>query len=278
MLCTAAGALSGCGSSAGPDALPRLTGVHAIAFVSESTQQTITQRTAQITVQGSVNTQGVDVALTGSGALNFSTDQSSMTLSENFGSNSAVVTELHVDGKSFLGLTINGQSLSSLIGKQWVSAPSGKANVTYQLASDPIAKLKALEVKGAKVVSLASKDVAGIPCRGFAVTITLAEWMADAEHSSAYHLLSASQQAQFRQGLAGGKPPTIQVWFDASGLVREMTTSLDIGGTKAASGVVTLDFSHYGAPVNLTMPSRSTVIPFTRFVQDIKNLSNNAAI
>jgi hypothetical protein len=81
--------------------------------------------------------------------------------------------------------------------------------------------------------------------------------------------VSSSEKAAILQVLQDSPPPTVKVWFDAAQLLRRMSAELTLNGMGGSAGPVrgtmTMDFSHYGAPVSITAPAPSDVMSYTQF-------------
>ena len=270
--------LAGCGTSAEPPAaLPALRPAQAVAFVEQSTRQTIQQRTADVSVQGSVEIGGVQTPVTGSGVEDFVNGHATMTLAETISGKPVAVTELGVGGKLYMGMTVDGQDLASIVGKQWILIPIGIRQGEGSVTANPVAQLRALEGKGIGVKSLTSKSINGMPCRGFSVKPSRATLLRLARLSEYFHNLSRGQRAELAATLTKSNPPRITVWFDASGLVRQMTVQLPVGPTMT-SGSLSLDFTHYGVPDTIAVPASSDVISLAHFESAIKSLSGGGSV
>ncbi len=66
-------------------------------------------------------------------------------------------------------------------------------------------------------------------------------------------------------------PPTLTIWLDSHGLLRQMTANLQVGavpGTSAAAAATVVEnFSGYGIPVQILAPARSDVLNYQKFAQ-----------
>ncbi len=65
-------------------------------------------------------------------------------------------------------------------------------------------------------------------------------------------------------------PPTVTVWIDAQGLMREMSMNLDLqtsGSSSTVSGSVVTYLSYIGSQVQITAPAASDTISYTSFLK-----------
>lgn len=261
------GVIAGRGSSA-PG-----SGMAPAAFVVSSTQTTLAQRTADVTYSGSVSADGQNVPLNGTGQVDFDTNTFSATLNENVSSTTIAVRELIESGQFYMGMTIDGQDMSQFTGgAHWVgislpdqasSSGLGAANV------DPISQLKALEQKGATVTSLGTKTIDGTTVSGYSVTPTRQEIDSEIQQEVQQNKITAvtAQQMEEAGNLLGSF--TTEVWIAGSGLVRQENVNI-AGGSAGIAAKAIVTFQNYGAPVSITTPQPSDVIPFNQFLNDLK--------
>lgn len=242
-------------------------------FVVSSTQTTLAQRTADVTFSGSVSADGRDVPINGTGQVDFDTNAFTANMSESVASTSIAFRELIASGQFFMGMTIDGQDMSTLTGgAHWVgislpdqasSSGLGAANV------DPIGQLKALEQKGATVTSLGTKTIDGTTVSGYSVTPSHQEIENDIQQEIEQNQMSAAQGQQLLQSSNLLGTFTSEVWIDGSGLIRQEDANIG-GGSAGINATVTMSFQNYGTPVSINAPAQSDVIPFTQFLNDLK--------
>jgi hypothetical protein len=135
---------------------------------------------------------------------------------------------------------------------------------------DPLSSLSLLEQPGIYVRTLGTKVVEGVSCTGYAVLPTERALLAAVRTEFAKLGLSQAaidQQVSLARGML---PPTVTVWLDAQGIVREMTVNLSVqvsGSGQPAYGSIVLDFTNYGSPVRITAPPPSDTISYPAFLQ-----------
>ena len=163
-------------SSSGPS-LPG-AGSAPADFVVSSTQTTLEQHTAAMTITGSVSVDGHTVPLQGAGSADFDTNAFSADISFTGPSGSLVEHELVVDQHFYFGISADGSDLSTITGgPEWIDVPIPDQGSTSLGAGniDPLDQMKLLEQKGATVVPLGGSTVNGATVSGYKVTISRAE-------------------------------------------------------------------------------------------------------
>lgn len=246
-------------------------GIAPAAFVVSSTQETLAQRTADITISGIISAKGHQVPLQGTGTANFDTNAFSATVNATEGSGNFVERELVAGGRFYMGMTVNGQDLSQLTGgPHWIDVPVPDQNSSSLGTSnvDPLQQLQTLESKGAKVVPLGTSQIDGDTVSGYAVTPSRASELQAVEkeiQSGQIPQSVASQMMRAAQALAGF---TLDVYFDNNHLMRRMSFQLSEGGTRSFTGTLDMTFSNYGTSVSIAPPSQSDVVSFDQFVKD----------
>jgi hypothetical protein len=76
------------------------------------------------------------------------------------------------------------------------------------------------------------------------------------------------------QAFASMMRPTFTVWFDAQGLLREMSVQLSLqvqlnSTNDSVGGDVIMDFSNYGTAVRIAAPPASDTISYKSFLQTL---------
>ena len=66
-------------------------------------------------------------------------------------------------------------------------------------------------------------------------------------------------------------PPTVTVWLDAQGLMREMSMNLGLltGGSGTVSVSMVMYVSYYGSPVQVTAPAAADTISYESFLKTL---------
>jgi hypothetical protein len=240
-------------------------------FVVSATHSTLSQRSADVTIDGTVAMAGLHVPMHGSGWVDFDTNQFSANTSVDSGTYSMVEHELVTGGQFFFGTDLDGTSMSKLTGgPHWISVPVPDQGSSALGAGniDPLTQLQLLEKKGATVQPLGTSTVDGVTVSGYAVTPSRAEERQRIQQEIASGAIPPqyAKQALGAVKLLGNL--TTDVYFDQSGLLRKQTVQLG-GGTSAASGSVAITYSDYGAPGNIQAPPPSDVVSLSQFLQDV---------
>ena len=248
-------------------------------FVVSSTQTTLAQRTADVTFSGSFTAKGQDVPINGTGQADFDTNAFTATISENVASTSLAIRELIASGQFYMGMTIDGQDMSTVTGgAHWVgiSLPDQSTSSSIGAANvDPIGQLKALEQKGATVTSLGTKTIDGTTVSGYSVTPSHQEIENNIQQEIQQNQMSAAEGQQLLQSSNLIGSFTSDVWIDGSGLIRQEDANIG-GGSAGINAQVTMSFQNYGTPVSITAPAASDVIPFTQFLNDLKTAQGSS--
>jgi hypothetical protein len=242
--------------------------ISTVAFVSQSAARTLAERTADVLLSGTVESAGRTVTVNGTGEIDFRAN--AMQLSLNAGGSLAEM-EILVNGNLYLTLSISGTSLTRLDGgREWLQMPLAQSASAGVVGSDPLSSLSLLEQQGVDVRTLGTRIVEGVSCTGYAVTPTKAALLEAVRTEFArlgFSPVRIDQEVSLAEGMP---PPTVTVWLDAQGLVREMSMNLGTPGSglgSAVAGSMVLDFSHYGAPVQIGAPEPSDTISYSSFLR-----------
>jgi hypothetical protein len=277
-LVTAAALVGGVVAVNGSRSTPnRAPGSSPVAFVTRSAGQTLAERTADMTLSATIQIGGQSVAVSGSGEANFSANAMALDLNTSTSSGPLSEKEVLARGNLFLTFSLDGRSLGQFTGgREWIQMPaqaSGSASLT---GSDPSSSLSVLEQHGSTVRAVGTEVIGGVSCRGYAVTPTKQAMIASAKAEIAKLGLSSAMASLELSLVQGMSPPTVTVWIDAQGLVRQMSMSQQrIGLGSGGSFTMLVDFSHFGAPVLITPPAPSDTISYKSFLQTA-GLSNMA--
>jgi hypothetical protein len=205
------------------------SGLSPVAFVTQSAQRTLAQRTADMTLSAAYQFGGQNGTERGTGELNFSTDAMTMDLVISVRGHQTELQEILVNGVAYVTGSVDGKSLALPGGRAWlrtkVSTSSGSGSSDN---GDPYTLLASIERQGMTLRPLGTKVIGGVTCTGYAVT-SLAD---------------------------GGSPATFTIWADSQRLVREMTMGMQLSASGSAiQAGLTMDFTNFGQPVHITAPS-----------------------
>ncbi|HEX5266969.1 MAG TPA: hypothetical protein VFW24_09365 [Acidimicrobiales bacterium] len=250
-------------------------GIAPAAFVLSASQTTLTERTADLVLAGTVSTAGKGIPLNGTGEAALSNPQQFAATVDFTGPGGTIEQkEVVADGRFFMGIESHGQDISALVpGKHWVEIPIpvGTGSSLGTGTSDPLAQLHLLAAKGNTVTTLGTKSIRGTTASGYAVTISRQNLLdAEQKYLSSSGIDPGTQQ-QIAQAAQSLQPLTMDVWFDASKLLRRMSFSLDTtqNGRDVAVNL-DMDFVNYGAHVSISTPSADDVVSLNQFEAAVK--------
>ena len=222
-----------------PAAVPG-AGLSPVAFVTQSARATMGQRTADVTVSGSVQAGGKSVPVHGSGLVNFDTNAMAADIVEAKPGDSLTEKEIETGGSLYYTASVNGKPAVLPGGRTWIQLPVKNESSTNLTGSDPIAALNALAAQGNTVTKLGTGVIGGVTCTGYSVQPRLLPVF------------------------------TLTVWIDSKSLVRELSASLRMSfNSSTVSGTIVMDFTHFGAPVRISPPPPSTVISYQAFLKEM---------
>ncbi len=255
--------LASCGTSTALQMAPT-------AYLAAATRTTLARSTADVTLSGSIDTGGRTVEMTGTGTADFSTNAVTMDMSTQLGPGRTFeIRELLVDGTMYVGMVIDGQSLKQATGRDWIrlSVPIACASAGGA-SSDPVDQLRLLAAKGGSVSSLGTSVIGGRRVQGFSYAPSRQQALARLDTIASKCGLTPAQQATARTAFQAGHLPSSKVWFSTDQLLRRMQMVMSMpssaGGTPTDENV-TMDFSNYGAQVDITPPASSDVMSEQQF-------------
>jgi hypothetical protein len=230
------------------------------AYVSQSAERTLAQRTADMTLNGTVQVAGRTVAVNGTGQIDFSTN--AMAFDATILGPGPPLSEkvILVGGNLYLAASLGGTGQAAA---DWTQLPASEWGAENVVGSDPMPTLLVLEQEGVSVRALGTRSVDGVSCTGYAVTPSKQAMIEAARTQAARLGYSAAVTGELLSQVQGTSPPTVTVWFDAQGLLRETSENLSVpagGSSAAASGSVVIDFSNFGSPVRITAPTSAVPI------------------
>ena len=130
------------------------------------------------------------------------------------------------------------------------------------LGNDPAAALQALAQDGNKATDLGSSTIDGVTVEGYAVHLDAATLKAD--------IAKENLPSWMQDAVASVSNPNVdyKVYVDDSGRLVRMTTDTTetVSGLSVNEGL-SMDFSNYGATVNVSAPPAGDVESFQSFLQ-----------
>jgi hypothetical protein len=239
------------------------------ATVADAVNSALASHSADFTVSGSGGAAGQDFSLTGNGAIDFAQNDLQMTLTASSGPEQLTEQAVYLNKVIYLNL---GSAVGQIVpGKSWISldlsqlSQGGAAQslgTGSSLGNDPVAALQALAQDGNKATDLGSSTVDGVTVEGYAVHLNAATLKAD--------IAKENLPSWMQDAVSSVSNPNIdyKVYVDNSGRLVRMTTET----TATVSGLsvneaISMDFSDYGAAVDVSAPPSGDVESFQSFLQ-----------
>jgi hypothetical protein len=226
------------------------------AFVTQSAQHTLSARSADVTLSGSLSALGESIPVRGTGQVDFTSNAMTLDWTMSASGHSMMEKEIQVGGNLYLAFSAGGQAEG-----KWVKTPveSGAASLG---STDPAASLAVLTQHGNTVRALGTQLIDGVTCTGYSVIPSKEAMIAAAEKAAGKLGAKNASISSMIQSIGSMMQPTFTVWFDANGLLREMSMRLgmqmQMGNSNDSFGAeVTLNFTNYGTPVRISAPPSS---------------------
>lgn len=235
------------------------------AFVTQSAQRTLGERTADMILSGTLSAANQHVPVHGTGSISFATGAVELNLSASAAGQTLTEREIEVGGAFYVAITIDGTSIPRNDGgRPWIQMPLRQSGAAHVDGSDPSSMLSVLAQNGNKVRTLGTKVIAGTTCTGYAVTTGKSAVIAGAKTALAVSGVPAGVASGELKAIENMQPPVYTVWFSAQGLLRRMSVRLQTASAPASGMDVNLvlDFTDYGAPVHITAPASSETISY----------------
>ena len=255
-------------AAAGGALVPEVGGGRsAEAAVIDSVDTTMAAQTAHVTMNLAVNAPSVTVTGSGTGGIDFGQNAMQLQMTVGVSGQEVQMQAVYLAGSIYEQIPGIGQLIP---GKSWISldlsslgASSGQSSSALGSGDNPTAMLRLLTQQGNTVVPLGPSTIGGTSVQGYSVTLDAAAIKAQLAHANLPSWMATALSQLNVQNT------TLMAYIDSSGLLRRF--SLDLTETVATSGKVTvdesLDFTDYGAPVNITAPPPDQVASFNQFVQ-----------
>lgn len=242
-------------------------GTGAEAAVRDAVARSAADRSAAVTLSGTVSVAGRSVAISGSGVVDLGSEAAQLTLSGRAAGQQVTEKAIFVEGTAYLNLP----TLSSLVpGKTWISMDLSTLKGTdegggFNPEINPASWLSLLGQQGNQVTALGPSTVGGTPVQGYSVTIDKSTIDAD--------LSSANVPSWLRSVLSEVTFSDVdaKVYVDGSGLLRRVTVSTQetIGSSDVVEIQESTTYSDYSAPVAIGAPPPSDVITFEQVLHSL---------
>ena len=239
------------------------------AAVADAVNSALAGHSADFTVSGSGGAAGQNFTLTGSGAIDFT--QNAMQMSVTVASGPQQITEQAIYLNKVIYLSLGSELGQILPGKSWLSLDlsqltQGTAAQSLgsgsSLGNDPAAALEALAQDGNMATDLGPSTIDGVEVEGYAVHLDAATLNAE--------IAKDNLPAWMRDAVASVSNPNVgyKVYVDGSGQLVRLTTqtTATVSGLSVSEGM-SMDFSDYGATVDVSAPPAGDVESFQSFLQ-----------
>ena len=217
----------------------------------------LSDHTADLTISGSGGAAGAQFTLSGTGAIDFGHDAVQLSLQLTSGSQQISEQAVFVDNVAYVNA---GNEVSQILpGKSWVSVD---ASQLAQGSTSPSLGAGALGSNPAAVLGTLSKN-------GYTATdLGPSTFNNESVEGYAVHVDAATTQTGSTDATLGNPAGEYKLYINNAGLLAGIT----VNTTETVSGLstnedVTLDFSDYGVPVNVTAPPASEVAPLQSLIQ-----------
>ncbi len=238
----------------------------ASAQVVDAVNSTLNNGTAHVTVSISGTAQATTLTGTGSGSIDFTNDAMELHLTMSVAGQQVPADAVYLGGVLYESVP----GLSTVIpGKSWLAIDfsalqqaAAKNPGAEGLSSDPAVMLQMLAQQGNQVVALGPSTVDGAAVSGYRVTVN--------PSSVAQELKKTNLPSWMQQAVSGLKVRTValKVFVDHAGLLRSFDTQVvESTSTGSARFDESLDFSDYGAPVDVHAPPADQVESYQQLLQ-----------
>ena len=252
-------------------------GKSAEAAVIDSVNSSMSDRTAHVSMNLAVTTPSATVTGSGTGGIDFSQSAMQLQLTAGVAGQQIQLQALYIAGTVYEQIPDLDQSIP---GKSWISldlsspaSAGSQGSSTFGAGDNPTAMLHLLAQQGNTVVALGSSAIDGTPVQGYAVTLDPAVIRSELAQAKLPSWVSGAL-AQVNIGQT-----SMKVYVDGSGLLRRI--GIDIAESIASSENVSvdesLDFSDYGAAVNVSPPPSDQVASFEQFLQEAQAAAGSNA-
>jgi hypothetical protein len=212
-----------------------------------------------------------NVNFTGSGTVNFTQNAAQLQLATSIHGHQVAESEVTVGDTIYLDL---GPLVSQVVpGKSWISLNLSQLNQGGSASplgiggglstNNPAAILKDLGQRGNTVTALGPSTINGTTVQGYSVQVNQA---AVRSALAKVHLPAWMQQGVSK---SGDLNVSYKVFINGTGLLYRMTIDANVPvDGNSLNGVVSLDFSNYGATIpTITAPPAALVTPYQDFLQ-----------
>jgi hypothetical protein len=242
----------------------------AAAEVMLGARTTLAKNSVDLTLSGSISSDGQTVPVSGSGFADRATGLESITLGFSDENIPVQETVLNIHGDVYMQIVENNQNQITryLPGKQWLEMPVGANQSAGINATTPnvLSQLQVLTQEGNTVVPLGVSTINGETTKGFQVTITTKAMNAAYKRVEAQGGAEAKSLEQSLKSISL-QPPVIKLWLSSDNLLVREEVMLNVSSNGAtASGDMFMNFSNYGGVSSISTPAAGTVAPFEAFM------------
>jgi hypothetical protein len=247
--------------------------------LSQAVSSSLNRQSADVSLDATISIGGQNVEITGSGTVDFANPSGTFAISmPTGGSGSGPLTEQVVETGSTVYVGLPSLLNQILPGKSWISLDlsqytSGTAGLNSGVLpfDDPAGYLRQLESDGSSVTALGPTSIDGTAVSEYSVSTPTSKLVpsltggADAGGGSSADNGLSTELQKLAQGIL---PQTIteQVYIAPGNLLKAIDVPLtfSVFGTSMSEDV-SMTYSNYGTPVNVTPPAASQVATLQQF-------------
>ena len=243
-------------------------GPDAQAAVLNAVNSTLADKTAHLTLDMTVTADGTSITASGTGSVDFGQDALALDASMAIEGHQLSLNEVMLGGTLYesvpgIGLIEPGKSWVSADLSQFTQSTTSGTEGALGASDNPVATLHMLAQQGNTVTSLGPSTVDGTAVQGYAVTID--------KNAIEKQVSGTSLPAWVRHSLSGldFSGIDVQVYIDGQGQLRREVAGVTMTvASHTLSANVTVDFSDYGTPVDVTAPPPDQVVSLEQFLHD----------
>ncbi len=245
----------------------------ASASVVAAVTSALGDKTAGLTLSGSVDADGSTSPVSGTGVSDFTTGAMEMDLHIGGMPGGSLSEKAIYDGN--VGYLNMGPLIGEVIpGKSWVSldlsqlSQSGAKHLGLgggSLTNDPMAALKDLTQEGNTTTDLGPSTISGTPVEGYSVKM-----------NPKATLPSLMRQAA---SLAANPNLSYAVYLTKNGQLYRLSTTVSLTvDSQHVKETLAMDFSNFGQAVNISLPPTDQVGSFQQFMQIVENQGQSTTV
>jgi hypothetical protein len=250
-------------------------GSSASASVLTAVNSSLANKTADVTVTTTGNSEGIAVNASGTGVVDFTNNAMQLDMSTTVSGQQIQEKLIYLEST----LYESTPDLSQLFpGKSWISvnlsaiekAEGAGAAGSLDSEGNPVAMLRLLAAQGNTITPLGPSTIDGTPVQGYSVSI----------NQNTLHRDLAKLPSWMRQVTANTDVGAInyKIYIDGQNLLRRTTISMHMSVDSISLNMSeTLDLTHYGVPFTVTAPPPAQVVTLQQLLQKAAGPSSSSS-